>query len=834
MLDNQSHTTVEIELSFFANFEAEDCYPRKYSLLELQRRVLDAHARTKDKLPWVKMATFGSKRSKKNSLRHNANVLQISGVELDYDGEEISFDDALAALQDLRLVALLYTSPSHKPDKPRWRILCPTSTLLLPSSRAKLVARLNGSLKHKLGVGQEQKVAHTESFTLSQAYFFGWAENNPDRDHRAEVVDGDYIDQREDLAEHEAFGAKPKKETPKSQPEDHGHGGFDFFLSRIGDGPGLDGFNNPLIRAAASYVRTRNGQIDIEELKALLRDAIDKAPKDYSKRGRAESIEGYKSDKWLDDQINGAIEKYALPMLRIAAGHEEDNSIDAQKILIDNGIEIFQYASQLMRPVVEEADAADGRKTTVVRMRKLLPEFLNLELCKLIWYEKFDARKNKYVRVRPDSRTTCDIMVQEGRWLFSRVTGVITTPTLRPDGTILSKPGYDEKTGLLLLSPPAMPPIPDHPTPKDAAKALDVLKSLLTEFPFVVEEKEDDKSVSQSVALSAIITPVVRGALPVAPAHCINAAVSGSGKSYFLDLVAAVGTGRLMPVMSATVGDELETEKRLTAALVCGQQLVSLDNVDGELSGSFLCEAIERPRLSIRPFGKNTENIEIDNRSTSIFMNGNNLTLVGDVVRRVVTATIDPRLEQPELRKFKGSPVQAVLNDRGKYVAACLTICRAYVVAGRPDKADPPLGSFEAWSDTVRSALVWLYEADPAKSIQAARREDPARARLYDMLTAWAGMIGTGYDSRVTLAAAVRAATAGVARSGTSPFGALDKYALRDAMLAVTPKQTDTSVDVNVVGKWLRSNKGKIADGFRFMNEAATGHNAAQWYVEQI
>ena len=57
-----------------------------------------------------------------------------------------------------------------------------------------------------------------------------------------------------------------------------------------------------------------------------------------------------------------------------------------------------------------------------------------------------------------------------------------------------------------------------------------------------------------------------------------------------------------------------------------------------------------------------------------------------------------------------------VLADRGKYIAACLTICRAYIAAGRPDKL-PKLASFGDWSDTVRSALVWLGEADPVKSM---------------------------------------------------------------------------------------------------------------------
>ena len=77
-----------------------------------------------------------------------------------------------------------------------------------------------------------------------------------------------------------------------------------------------------------------------------------------------------------------------------------------------------------------------------------------------------------------------------------------------------------------------------------------------------------------------------------------------------------------------------------------------------------------------------------------------------------------------------------MLKDRGKYIAAALTICRAYFVAGSPDKA-ARLASFEGWSDTVRSALIWLGKADPVKSIEASRAEDPERLELMNMMDAW-------------------------------------------------------------------------------------------------
>ena len=44
------------------------------TLLDLRARILEATASTKEKLPWLKLATFGDKRTDDGSLRHNANV----------------------------------------------------------------------------------------------------------------------------------------------------------------------------------------------------------------------------------------------------------------------------------------------------------------------------------------------------------------------------------------------------------------------------------------------------------------------------------------------------------------------------------------------------------------------------------------------------------------------------------------------------------------------------------------------------------------------------------------------------------------------------------------
>ena len=96
-------------------------------------------------------------------------------------------------------------------------------------------------------------------------------------------------------------------------------------------------------------------------------------------------------------------------------------------------------------------------------------------------------------------------------------------------------------------------------------------------------------------------------------------------------------------------------------------------------------------------------------------------------------------------------PVAEVLADRGRYVAAALTVVRGYFAAGRPDPA-PRLASFEGWSDTVRSALIWLGRPDPVETMETARRDDPNLQAMEAVFAALKDAIGVGEDRAISAA----------------------------------------------------------------------------------
>lgn len=189
---------------------------RRLPLRAIVGALRDTRADAKAALPWLKLAAFGDLRTERNSLRHDRNVLSIHGVEGDYDGEQITIERARQILAQAGIAAILYTSPSHTPQAPRWRVLCPTSEALPPAERARLLARLNG-----LFVGALSR----ESFTLSQSYYYGAIGEAPH--HVVVAIDGRPIDLAHELDAQAIGRPEPPKPPPASvnyQPHALGDG----------------------------------------------------------------------------------------------------------------------------------------------------------------------------------------------------------------------------------------------------------------------------------------------------------------------------------------------------------------------------------------------------------------------------------------------------------------------------------------------------------------------------------------------------------------------------------------------------------------------------------
>ena len=504
------------------------------------------------------------------------------------------------------------------------------------------------------------------------------------------------------------------------------------------------------------------------------------------------------------------------PVIKLQGGKLSQTATEAEQALVDAGVQFYERSNVLVRPIVKDVDTFHGGQTKVAQLVTVEQAYLRRKLSDVVGWFKLDKRGRQWFSVDPPHDVCTSLLASSGDWPFPSIAGIITTPTMRPDGTILSALGFDPATRLLMVDSPAMPEIPEHPTMEDALKALALLEELLKEFPFVDE-------VAKSGALSAIITPVVRGAFPVVPMHVADAPRAGTGKSYLFNTVSVIATGQMMPVITAG-GSEDELEKRLGSAVLAGQSLVTIDNVTDELGGAAICQLVSEHRPAIRILGR-TELVPVETRGMSMFANGNNITIVGDLCRRSLRIRLDAKVENPETKVFNGDPVVAVLADRGAYVAACLTICRAYVAAGRPGKLSR-LASFEAWSDTVRSALVWLGKADTVKSIDTSHADDPERLGLAALHRAWAQVFGS---REVFLKEVIEACEKrSIVHHGPPPQFAFDHPDLRTAVQAIVKGK---QIDAAALGYWMRARKNRIVDGVWF-DQTDTKHGT-KWRVEQ-
>ncbi len=116
------------------------------------------------------------------------------------------------------------------------------------------------------------------------------------------------------------------------------------------------------------------------------------------------------------------------------------------------------------------------------RLRAIPAPTLKARLSAVAQFEKWDARKDKWVHCLP-SDPIVSATISAPRYAdIPKCLGVVSSPVLRSDGTIAAGPGYDPLTGLYIATEGRYPPL----MPVPAAVAL--LMDLLVDFPFQSEK----------------------------------------------------------------------------------------------------------------------------------------------------------------------------------------------------------------------------------------------------------------------------------------------------------------------------------------------------------
>lgn len=443
--------------------------------------------------------------------------------------------------------------------------------------------------------------------------------------------------------------------------------------------------------------------------------------------------------KWLGGPGRRSDVHDTRSIIHVRAGHIPEEVDHAERALIAADVGIYQRGQSLVRVVRLDSSIGEQGVNRAGGALVLKPVVVAWLLEKMALTARWVRTKgNDTVQIDPPYSHAATLLARLGDWRFPVLSGLVSSPTLRADGSILQLSGYDAASRLL-FDPAGIsfPSVVDAPTHAEAMMAIEQLAEPFREFAFATPADE-------SVLLAAVLTALIRRSLPSSPLFAIDAPTASSGKSLLTETVGIITTGHKPTMMSQGKSPE-EDEKRLSSVLMSGDSVLVIDNCDRQIEGDFLCTMLTQEFVVARVLGK-SEVIRLPTNAL-VMATGNNLILAGDVTRRALICRLDTGEERPDLLQHGFDPREEALALRPALVVAGLTALRGYIAAGRPVALDK-LGSFEKWN-IVRETLVWLGRPDPADTRERIMAEDPRKGELIDLLRLWFDALG---PDRITLA----------------------------------------------------------------------------------
>nr|WP_321464597.1 DNA-primase RepB domain-containing protein [uncultured Desulfobulbus sp.] len=486
------------------------------------------------------------------------------------------------------------------------------------------------------------------------------------------------------------------------------------------------------------------------------------------------------------------------PVIRVVSG-ELHRVVDAAERELARGGNFYQYGGMI-------ASVSTDPSTGNPSIAAIGMSALTRQLSVIAIWEKSTSGKG-WTRCDPPTRHTSILYDSKHFQYLPPLAGVARQPYFREsDGGLVIEPGYDERSKMFGVFDPRQFSIPQELSFDAAQAALVLLEDLLVEFHFV-------SPADKSAALSAIFTAVVRPTLPHAPAFHVKAPSYGSGKSYLCELIGAFASPGSNAKVSYPKTSE-EASKAILSLLLTNPAVIEFDDMDTDwIPHGIVLRTLTAENITDRILGY-SKTATVSTR-TLFLGSGNNVGPVRDLLRRVLTIQVDPRSSTPATIQYQGTPVEQVRKERGKYVAAVLTIIQAWRQCGAPKTEVESIVSFGgAWSDYCRQPLLWLGCPDPASTLLEQVKHDPDADALGCLMFEWRHRFGSAPTT-------VRKAVA----------AALDDEDLMDA-LREFPVEEKGFINRSKLGWVLKKNANRIVNGFEFQKAEADGRTA--WRVVEV
>jgi hypothetical protein len=195
--------------------------------------------------------------------------------------------------------------------------------------------------------------------------------------------------------------------------------------------------------------------------------------------------------------------------------------------------------------------------------------------------------KRDTVSADPPMKVVKDILAMTSWPDIPPIIGLVESPVIRPDGSVLDKFGYDPATKLYYTDEQKLTlNVPESLTQEDAKKAAHwILDEVFFDFPF---KDTASKANAMAALLTIIAKQLIDGNIPLG---LFDKPQAGTGAGLLTEVITEITTGKPAHLQTAPNSDE-EWRKAITSTLMNEPAVVVIDNVDNMLKSRSLSQKL--------------------------------------------------------------------------------------------------------------------------------------------------------------------------------------------------------------------------------------------------